>query len=115
MEDDEVSTYLIGTEDDAYAAVGRSLVPPGRDFSPSDVKRLVDIGRAWFTNNVAELRQTICDDPRIFAVHNMTDRDATKLFLVIMDVLAAKDGWPPPATVSALIVKIGIDRICGEA
>jgi hypothetical protein len=114
VEPNDVIELLSRSEDELYADLGASLLPGARkDLSPADVRRLIDLGRSWLHNASEELRDALCADPRVIAARVAAETDPTALALVLLDVLAAREGWPPPATLSALLFKIGIDKICG--
>ncbi|MTD47337.1 hypothetical protein GKE82_24330 [Conexibacter sp. W3-3-2] len=91
---------LVQLADDVAAGVG-----------PLDPDRKRRIAKAWLDAQEDRLRDAVCSDPRVSAAR--ADGEALLIAAAIADLVAPLFGGPPAATVAVLLVRRGLDRLCG--
>ena len=110
----EVAALQGLSDDELYALIGTWLVPDETVLGVDDLLRKAALGRQWWSNNLAEIRELICGQPAVIALRAYSDDDAAKLATTLIDIGAHQAHLPPVAVLSMLISRIGYDRICGD-
>jgi hypothetical protein len=98
LEDDAL---LVQLADDVAAGVG-----------PLDPERKRGIARAWLDAQEDRLRDVVCNDPRVRQARAGQGDDLLTA-AAIADLMSPLIGVPPAATVAVLLVRRGLDRLCG--
>ncbi len=80
---------------------------------PLDPQRKLAIARAWMDAQQERLRDAVCGDPRVRALRDDASAGDLELAAAICDLVATIAGGLPTATVAMLLVRRGLDRLCG--
>ena len=110
---ESLGSCVSATDDELFVAVGQWLIPDSHHLSPSDVRRSVDLGRAWLANHLDELRDALCSDPGVLGARVAATADGSELVAAVIDVLSGVGHFPPVAVLGVLIVRYGLDKLCG--
>lgn len=92
-------------------AVGGTDLDAGRPTRGELIRR----AEQWMLTERAAFAQRICGDPRIADFRSGKKSDKFELFLVICDCLTGLHGGVPVATVAVLLLRLGINTLCGAA
>lgn len=107
MTPDGVDELLALSERDLLIRLGEQLAPPGPGIGPEDEDRAESAARAWLRAHWQELRNRICgaDEGRT-AAGRATDASA------VVDAISGYLDGPVVFTVAAIMLKVGLERIC---
>lgn len=78
-------------------------------------EKLVERGKQLLEKKYSLICDTLCGHPRVKDFISSDESDEAKLLLLVCDVLSTISIGLPPFYVSAILVKIGIRRMCKEA
>ena len=108
----EAKTALALSDRELLIQLGTQLAPRG--FNPPDPGELVTLAKEWVRNNLGRLRGIVCQNSHIQA--SLAAPKAT-LVAVVADYLTNSQLAIdlPCVTIAALIVSIGIGKICHNA
>lgn len=114
------------TTAELFAAIGKSLTEVDHEEAdhsfylnsggeePGDkAERLEKFGRNWWRRNLPKIRAVVCDE-RVYQEMGK-ENNLRQLAIVLSDLLTAAHLGVPVATLSWLIIKIGIKKICPAA
>ncbi|MCP4605677.1 MAG: hypothetical protein GY847_35020 [Proteobacteria bacterium] len=96
--------------DSLYSILGKGLV--GSYVRQPSFTELIQIGQIWIESNITTLKEKICGNRKIRQLSR--EPDDLILAAAISDLIASVCIGVPPATVSVLLVKRGIEAICGS-
>jgi hypothetical protein len=101
--------------DELYVALGREAVADSAPALPFRDSKYIDVAKNWFDQNRQRLASAICDAPTIIALRE-NQRAESQLYLAsaILDLIASVVVGVSPVTVSALLAKEGLERLCGN-
>lgn len=102
---------LIDLDRDALLARLAEEVALG--VSPLDPDRKRSIARAWMDAQRERLRLMICRDPGVTALRETATDARIELAAAVADLVASVTGKMPAATVAVLLVRAGLDDLCG--
>lgn len=102
---------LAQTEEELFRSLGLFLVEASGADSMDD-EDFVKKGRKWLTYELPEIRKIICNGK--ISKHLQSQEDMTQLLISVADVLAALFTGVALITISALVVKIGLKKICNS-
>jgi hypothetical protein len=112
LEDDQDRLrQLLALDEDELLVDLADMIALG--VGPLDPSRKRSIGRAWLEAQTDRLREAICNDPRVQAVRNDEHADVVDLAAAVTDLVATIVGGVPAAVVSVILVRRGLDRLCG--
>jgi len=94
------------SDEDLLASIGESLV--GRSALPRSRAELIALGRAWLQANLNKIRGIVCPH----APQLLKETNLEKLVSTIADMLAAAFFSVAPVTVSVLVVRVGLEKLC---
>lgn len=97
------------TDDLLLTLAGEILVTAG----PIDDERKRSIAKAWIDAVIDEVKDSLCSDTRIQALKRQLNTDEAEKAAIVADALAALVGVAALATASVLIVRFGLERLCG--
>jgi hypothetical protein len=102
--------------DDAelYALLGEELFGESREISPGALDRLGERGRRWFDNWYQQTREAICSHPAVIALQDAEEATRLQEAAALVDALLALRTAPPVATASAILLRHGVQQICGS-
>lgn len=103
---------LLSLDDDAlYTDLGVSLQAGtlGADEIPPEESK--QIGARWLQKHLESLRSAVCSDARIRQVVE-THGDLVTLAMAVADVITSLCVGVSVGTVSCILVKIGLARLC---
>lgn len=103
---DIAAEKLALSEDELLIEFGKLLAGPSRDGGDQDRLRRA---RNWFTNNHAQLRETVCGNDKLTAI-----RADPEGVVLLAEVLGDHLNQPAVFGVSAYLLKHGLDRLCAE-
>jgi hypothetical protein len=108
----EMEYYMSLDVDALLVTIGRTSVGAGGfQFSPDTAHKE---GERWFEWKKAAFRRLICDQWGYAKRRSHTRlQDRVTLALAIADLICTEVGGPPVFSVAALLVKIGLDDLCG--
>ena len=115
MEKPDVEALFTADVEELYAEIGRKV--GGRAALPPTMQELVELGRAWLESRSDELAATICPSKRIkqlYQIADLSDRRA-QLITAIADLISGLVVGVPPWTVSALLVRLGLESLCKDS
>ena len=105
---DEVADLLSKSDDQLFTRLGRVV-----DKSVSGDDDAAEAGRSYFEARLSAFATAVCGDERITALRRQ-HADAATLGAAIVDVLTALLGVPGVATVAVLLLRYGLDKLCGS-
>lgn len=110
MNTDQVNwnELLAKSESDLYRTIGEQSA---KDALPPSIERLIERGRQTFQSMLPKIVDCLCAKWGACDQLKKHEDDA-QLASAVCDVLAAAFIGLPVTTISALVVKIGIKRIC---
>jgi len=95
------------SEDELYEMIGQELA--GKPMFPLTRNELIQRGRAWYSTNIDNVRAAICPHAKTLT----EDNDERAAIIAVADLLTGLLIHVTPVTAAALIVKIGIKKLCG--
>lgn len=95
--------------EELYFDLGKNL-DDEKNALPKSFKRLADLGYQWVEDNLSQLQDEICKSKTVLELSKETDK--SKLFVAIADIIASLYVQIPVFTVSAIVLKIGINKFC---
>jgi len=103
------------THEELLELLGDELLGDGRGITPENRDRKRRFAAQWLERWLDERRTAICSDARVVAItsHAGTQTNLEEL-AVLLDVLSPMLGVPPLVTVSVIIVKRGLSRLCAD-
>lgn len=102
----------LASDDELYSAIAHWLLPDPDQLSPTDIRRAVDLGKAWMANHLEELRDLVCSHPQVVAVPALVDADGSELVGAIADALSTVGHYPPVVVLAVLVTRYGLDKLC---
>lgn len=104
------------SEEDLFLEIDRELSPAGFFVDARSIKNRVANGRRWFQEQRTALAGRICSSSARLALKTAAESPGKGALLVaVADMIAGTVTGISPFTVAALLVKLGLDRFCGEA
>ena len=105
--DEETDRLLAMPAEELFALLGRQLLPSTVGVGPEDDGRAESAARAWVRAHWAELRNRVCGK-------DAGGQATTALveFSAVADAVAGLLHGPAVATLTAIIVKYGVKRLC---
>lgn len=100
LQEDELLEEL-GSELSAHQAIPRS---------PYELRTIAQI---WLRNNIKQFRDTLCRSERIYSMVER-DTDIKEIVLAVCDLLISLQFGVSPLTVSVLIVKSSLKKLCNN-
>lgn len=100
--------------DDLYAGIGEWALTTVRGPHPDARERKILAGRAWWEANKGSLRSLICSHSQILALKQTSDSPPLVLASALMDVLGPHYGFPQVASITRLILGVGLASICPD-
>lgn len=112
---DDVYEMQMLDEVDLYEVLGRELLGDGRGASPSVRGRHRDFGRAWFEKWLSSNRLALCTDPRVVALTSESaPANDAEILAVLIDFVAGLAGSVPVTSVSLLVLRRGLLKVCSN-
>jgi hypothetical protein len=99
-------------DDELLERLGEELWGQSTHATPATPQGLRAEARAWLKANLPKAREAVCSSSIAAAFRE--NRNEIALAGGIADLFAASLGFPAPSVVAILIVRIGLDRLCGE-
>jgi hypothetical protein len=93
-------------EDDLYALIGDDLAGP--QAFPLTQSELIERGQAWFNANLDRLRAVVCPHAKQLT----EETEARSALIAVADLLAGVILHVAPVKVAALILKVGVKKLC---
>lgn len=107
-----IQRYLLLEERDLYALIPPHL--PDYDQSLFSPDGQIDAGKGFFQSKLKELRKAVCDDFDWPSKRSDTSfNDSVQLVAAVADAVVTCVGGVPPFIIAALLVKRGLDALCG--
>jgi hypothetical protein len=108
----EVASLSGLTEDELLERLGTLLLGDGPGFGPSDWDRKARFARDWLQRTHDDLRRDICGDmaTRLKLRHTF---ESLEDVAAVADALAAALGRPTANIVAVILVRNGLDKLCG--
>ena len=108
----DIQTLLSLPDDELLAQLGEELWKQSAHAAPATPQGLRAEARAWLKANLPKAREAVCGSSIAAAFRE--NRDVIALAGAMADLFAASLGFPAPSVVAILVVRIGLDRLCGE-
>ncbi|WP_018348381.1 hypothetical protein [Longispora albida] len=109
MMDTEIASRIDLDEDSLFELLSRELT---LGVGPQDPAARRAFGRAWFTANLGRLRAAVCGAPAITAFR-ADKADVATTISAVADLVASVTSAPAACTVATLLVRYGLNRLCG--
>jgi hypothetical protein len=108
----QIDTLVGLTDDELLQRLGRVIWEQSSHANPATPRSLTSEAKQWLKENLPKARSNICGNPIVDALRKKSDEIA--LIGAIADVFTKSLGFPVPAIVAILTVRIGLDRLCNE-
>jgi hypothetical protein len=109
----ELRSYLAMDEDVLFEALGDLLLGDGPGFGgPSNRAAREQFAQAWLARKADDFRRDICGHPWL-EVQRRNSLDAMEDAAIIADALAMALGHPMANLVAVILLRRGLDKICG--
>lgn len=114
MERERIIELLNADVDSLYAELGEELTSPS--IMPRPLQKLVVTSKEWLAKNREAFRNVICGNEEIVKYLNKDSSTETKVHLVtaVLDLIASICIGVSPVTVSVLLVREGIEKLCAQ-
>jgi len=113
MENLEISNLLKKDSDELLILLAKELMP-GNEFI-SNPKELIRLSNEWLTTQKTKISKIICSNIQVQkAKKNINNDSRVELVTVIADLISDLFINISPWTVSAIIVKNGLNWLCDE-
>lgn len=111
-EKEKIILYLNKSKFELFKLLGQEIIADSL-ISPSD-SELEDLGRNWFKRYIVLLIDQLCSSAKIRQLSEKAkkEQDTVALSLGILDLISGIVIGVSPILLTALIVKIGYDKIC---
>ena len=110
----DLSSELARPVEDLYFDLGHQI-KSGLSASPPTKKNVILRGKRWFKTRLPYIADKICNDSMIVGLMaNDKTKDRILLTAAILDLLSSLSLPVSPVTVTVLLVKEGIETICGS-
>ncbi|WP_457221105.1 hypothetical protein [Mycobacteroides abscessus] len=104
----QVEQLLAAPDNVLYAALGRAV-----DKTAADDDSAEEAGEQYFRSNLPQFAQKICADAHVAALRR-SHADGTTLVAAIVDALSPLTGLPAIVSISVLVFRYGLDKLCGN-
>ena len=101
-------------EDELYAELGAELLGKRLSFGPEDFGRYRAYAAKWFKEHLQEMRNVVCGTTAVIALRSTDGRDRAIEAATVADCLVTLYGKPAAAVAGVLLVRRGVDTLCGE-
>lgn len=111
----EAKEKLDYTIDELYVDVGLSLNKGQLDINIQDISLLIENGKIFIEAKLYEISQIICNDKDVIKhidKEGFDDKEA--IVIAIAELISSVITGVSPITVSALIIKKGLGKLCQE-
>lgn len=108
MDINEVENQTI---EQLYKQIGISL-HTGVGFLGFDENEYIKLGKEWFKENQEKIQNILCTEEKLELLNPNTNNK--QLIYLVMDTLSSISMNIPVLTLSALIVKIGLQKFCSS-
>lgn len=109
---DDAAGLLLLDDDEVLALLDQELFGTSSQISPSEVQVAVRRARRALDLWVEANREKFCKDVTVHGLLSEDGRDRSADLAVVLDFILAQNGNMPVATLSALLIKYGVGRIC---
>lgn len=115
-ESNEIRELLDKDIEALYFDIGEQLSHSEAFLVPLSPKNYVKASRIWMEEKIGDFRELICPSQIVQAVLvDQDNQDLEALVLAIADLVAGVCLGVSPVTVSVLLVKIGLKKLCSES
>jgi len=116
MEHIENLDSLVGlTEDELYVIAGRYVARGRMMATPPEKSTLKNFGKSRMRELMPEIQSRVCKNERLIEIAKK-ETDERTLIVSVLDVLSTLiTGGVPLVVISALIIKIGLNRLCASS
>jgi hypothetical protein len=101
-------------DDELFIELGRELLGDGLSFGPEDFARYKGFAISWLDEHIAEMRAAVCGHRAAKTVTGDTSSDALIEMATVADCLAALYGKPAAMVAAVILVRRGLDALCGR-
>lgn len=114
LDDEDLQILLSRTEDELFLEIAHQLNPTGFYVDKREREEKVAAGRKWFADHRLRLAEVICSSPRVAVWRASAEKSPSMIVTALADLVAGLVIGVSPFTVAALIMKYGLDRLCGD-
>ena len=115
MADADLATLAALDDDELYARLGGELLGDGLSFGPEDFARYRDFAVRWVREHVADLRARVCGRVPARDPESKGGTDALMDMAAVADCLVSLLGKPAATVAGVILVRRGLDTLCGSA
>lgn len=101
-------------DDELLIKLGRELLGDGLSFGPEDFARYKGFAIRWLDEHISEMRTAVCRHRAAKAVGDATGSDTLIEMATVADCLAALYGKPAALVAAVILVRRGLDALCGQ-
>jgi hypothetical protein len=109
-----LEAYLGMDEEALLAELGGTLLGSGPGFGPSDIDRALRFAGDWLDQRMDEFRQLLCGDVRL-RLEDGGRLDKLADAAAVADALQALLGKPTAFIVAVILLRRGLNALCGTA
>lgn len=100
------------SDDELLEQLGRELWARTSHATPATSQSLKLHAREWLKANLPKAKDAICGNAIVDAIRGKADE--VTLVGAIADIFAKSLGFPVPAVVAILVIRIGLERLCAN-
>ena len=114
MDEKEVLMLLDADTQELYIRIGRELT--GKNIFPLGDEKLMELSRKWFVDLRSKLKSIVCSNERVQSIflNQSNIQQRISLVFALADLISSLTMNVSPWSVSALLVKEGIDTLCKD-
>lgn len=106
----EIRKLAALTDDELWRTLADEV---GFGVGAQDPESLRAFARAWFESRLAQLREALCNPRFLNRIATSGEDNGVLAATAIADALAAYFSGPTLFTMSVLVTRYGLDKICG--
>jgi hypothetical protein len=106
----EIRSLISLSDDDLLEQLGREVWSETSHALPATKQSLMSGAQDWLKAHLPKAKAAVCGNPVVDAIRHKSDE--VTLAGTIADIFAKSLGFPVPAVVAILVLRIGLDRLC---
>jgi hypothetical protein len=110
----DLTNLLDMDDEELHGELGAALMGEGTDFGVRDLAEFAAFARRWLRDRSPELRSGLCGRREIRAMRSLARADTAVEVATVADVLASWYGMPTAAIIAVILVRRGLNALCGD-
>ena len=100
-------------DDELYAELGSRILGEGASFGPEDLGRYRRFATKWLDQHLAEIKEAVCGHPAVEFLQSGESSNGLLEAATVADCLAAVYGRPTATVAAVILVRRGLNTLCG--